>query len=169
MKRFCVFREVSRAEVKPKQVIDCRWVFKRKTDCFGRIVRWRARLVAKGFAQREWDSYSPDEISSPVAHKQRLRTMLSVCTALNMEIRQLDIKAAFLQSDLTEKIYLRMPPDRRVPGQEDRILELSRAIYGLKQASASFYGDVSAKLKSMGFKATVGDPCLFERTNEKGK
>jgi hypothetical protein len=68
-----------------------------------------------------------------------------------MEIRQLDIKAAFLQSDLTEKIYLRMPPDRRVPGQEDRILELSRAIYGLKQASASFYGDVSAKLKSMGF------------------
>jgi hypothetical protein len=59
------------------------------------------RLCAK-----EWDSYNPDEISSPVAHKQSLRTMLSVCTALNMEIRQLDIKAAFLQSDLTEKIYL---------------------------------------------------------------
>ena len=39
MKRFGVFKEVSRAEVKPKQVIDCRWVFKRKTDCFGRIVR----------------------------------------------------------------------------------------------------------------------------------
>ena len=28
MKRFGVFKEVSRAEVKPKQVIDCRWVFK---------------------------------------------------------------------------------------------------------------------------------------------
>jgi hypothetical protein len=52
--------------------------------------------------------------------------------------------------------------------REDAIMELRRAVYGLKQASASFYNAMDSHLKSKGFVPTLGDPCLYRRVNTNG-
>ena len=110
MKAFEVYERVPRSAAQGRQILGCKWVYKRKTGKHGEVTRYRARLVAQGYRQKEWDSFNPDEISSPVAHKETLRTFLSTATGLDLEVYCCDVKAAFLQSYLSEKIYLKAPP-----------------------------------------------------------
>ena len=133
MKAFGVYERVPQSVAQGRQILGCKWVYKRKTGKDGEVTRYRARLVAQGFRQREWDSFNPDEISSPVAHKDTLRLFLSTAAGLNLRVHS-DVKAAFLQSNLSEKIYLRAPPgyESKTEKGEEEILELHRAIYGLK-------------------------------------
>jgi len=69
-----------------------------------------------------------------------------------------------------EKIYLKAPPgyESKTSTGEDEILELHQAIYGLKQSSASFWEAISSHLYSIGFKSTMGDPCLMKRVDDDG-
>ena len=71
------------------------------------MVWYRARLVAQGFRQKAYDSYVQIKLS---AHKDSLRLFLSVCAAENSKIYQADVKAAFLQAPLDEKIFVKSPP-----------------------------------------------------------
>ena len=170
MSSFGVYQRVPVSVANGRQILGCRWVYKRKIDKDGSVYRYRARLVAQGYRQKEWDSFNPDEISSPVAHKETLRLFLSTAAGLNLRIFSADVKAAFLQSPLMEKIYLKAPPgyESKTSTGEDEILELHQAIYGLKQSSASFWEAISSHLYSIGFKSTMGDPCLMKRVDDDG-
>ena len=47
--------------------MDCKWIFKKKQEAIGRdIVRFKARLVARGFTQEEGVGF--DEIFSLVVN-----------------------------------------------------------------------------------------------------
>lgn len=165
MKLFTVYEELSMDLVpKGRQVLGCKWVYKRKRDKHGNIVRYRARVVALGFRQRAYDSFHPEETYSPVISKDSLRLFLSISAKENLSIYQADVKAAFLQAPLTEEIYMKAPPGytKQVNGH-DVIWKLKRAVYGLKQASACFWTAVSQHLISLGFNSLTGDPCLFQK------
>lgn len=127
--------------------------------------------MAKGFLQRPFDSFHPDECYSPVVSKDSLRLFLSLCAAQGLRVHQADVKAAFLQSPLSENIFMKPPPG--YPSVDDNgeeiVLELSKAVYGLKQASASFWGALNEHLTVMGFTSVTGDPCLFKKTLSNGK
>ena len=170
MKRFGVYKRVPKSAARGKQILGVKWVFKRKTNKSGKVTRYRARLVAQGFRQREWDSFNPDDIHSPVVHKDSLRMLLSIAAAENLHVHQADVKAAFLQAPLKEKIYIRAPPGyaSRTADGEEEVLELSQAIYGLKQSSACFYEAVREHLLALGFTTVVGDPCVFKRVSPDG-
>lgn len=165
MERFGVFRRVPKSAAQGRQILGCRWVYKRKVNKLGQVSRYRARLVAQGFLQRAFDSYQPDETYSPVVHKDTLRLFLSLCAAENLQVKTLDIKTAFLQSYLKESIFLRSPPGyaTRTPNGEEEVLELSRAIYGLKQSSACFFDAMHEHLIAKGYESILGDPCLFRK------
>ena len=72
MERFGVFKRVPKEAARGKQLLVCRWVYKRKIGKNGEVTRYRARLVAQGYAQRAYSSYQPDEIFSPVVHKRHV-------------------------------------------------------------------------------------------------
>jgi hypothetical protein len=169
MERFQVYNRVPRSAAKGRQILGCGWVYKRKVNKLGEVVRYRGRLVARGCSQRPFDSFDPDHTYSPVCHKDSLRLFLSVCAAENLQVRKLDVTAAFLQAELDEKIYMRMPPgySSTIDGEE-AIMELKRAVYGLKQASASFFNAMDQHLRKKGFVPTLGDPCLYRRVNSNG-
>jgi hypothetical protein len=142
MTKFGVYKKLPKSAAGNRQILGCRWVYKRKTNKNGEVVRYRARLVAQGYRQREYDSFDPNSTFSPVVHKDTLRMFLSICAAENLRIFQADVKAAFLQAPLDEKIFLRAPPGYKEVDEatgEEVVWELSTAVYGLKQASNCFW------------------------------
>ena len=51
MTKFGVYKALSRSAAGNRQILGCRWVYKRKVNKFGEVVRYRPRLVAQGFRQ----------------------------------------------------------------------------------------------------------------------
>ena len=47
----------------------------------------------------------------------------------------MDVKTAFLNGELEEKIYMAQPQGFVIKGQERKVCKLKRSIYGLKQSS----------------------------------
>ncbi|CAM8977353.1 unnamed protein product [Rhodiola kirilowii] len=46
----------------------------------------------------------------------------------------MDVKAAFLNGDLEEEIYMKHPEGFVMPGQEHKVCKLVKSLYGLEQA-----------------------------------
>ena len=52
MTKFGVYKALPRSAAGNRQILGCRWVYKRKVNKFGEVVRYRARLVAQEFRQK---------------------------------------------------------------------------------------------------------------------
>jgi hypothetical protein len=83
-------------------------VFKVKHHAHGSIEHYKAQLVAKGFKQKYGLDY--DETFSPVVKPATIRILLSMSLSRQWHIHQLDIRNAFLNGFLDEKVYMRQPP-----------------------------------------------------------
>ena len=66
------------------RAVECKWVFKKKTDMDGNVSVYKARLVAKGFRQVQGVDY--DETFSPVAMLKSVRIMLAIAAYFDYEI-----------------------------------------------------------------------------------
>ena len=115
--------------------VECKWVFKKKTDMDGNVSVYKARLIAKGFRQVQGVDY--DETFSPVAMLKSVRIMLAIAAYFDYEIWQMDVKTAFLNGNLTEDVYMIYPEGFVDPANFDKVCKLQKSIYGLKQASQS--------------------------------
>ena len=62
------------------KAIGCKWVFKKKNDSSGNIKRYKTRLVAKGFAQKEGIDYK--KTFSYVSKKDYLHIIMSLVAIL---------------------------------------------------------------------------------------
>jgi hypothetical protein len=147
------------------------WVNKVKLNKHMEIDKYRSRFVVCGNHQREGDSYDADEISSPVVHKDSLRTFLSLAAGSDLKLFQADVKAAFLQAPLNESIYVKAPQGYERTNEDgvEMVMKLTSALYSLKQAAACFWNAMSEHLISLGYESTIGDPCLFKRVLDDGQ
>ncbi|KAJ9520572.1 hypothetical protein QJQ45_007425 [Haematococcus lacustris] len=137
--------------------LDNRWVSSVKRDGRGSIVRFKARLVVKGFLQREGIDFH--ELHAPVSKHATVRALLAVAAAEDMELEHLDVKTAFLNGKLEEVIYM-----HQSAGYEDgsgRVCRLHRALYGLRQAPRAWHARLKEELEQLGFTASAADSCLF--------
>ena len=66
-----------------QKAIDCRWVLVRKNDKHGKIVKYKACLVAQGFSQKPGTDYSDNSTLALVMCFKTLRTMLASSTIYN--------------------------------------------------------------------------------------
>ncbi|RVX00945.1 Retrovirus-related Pol polyprotein from transposon TNT 1-94 [Vitis vinifera] len=89
------------------KTIGCKWVFKTKKDSLGNIERYKVRLVAKGFTQKEGIDYT--ETFSPVSKKDSLRIILALVAHFDLELQQMDVKTTFLNEELEEEVYMKQP------------------------------------------------------------
>lgn len=119
--------------VATQKAIGCKWVFKTKRAADGSIERHKARLVVKGYTQKEGVDFS--ETFSPVSTKDSFRIIMALVAHYDMELHQIDVKTAFLNGELEEEIYMQQPEGFIQVGNEHLVCRLKRSIYGLKQAS----------------------------------
>ena len=84
----------------------------------------------------------------PVARYETVRLLLATAALENWDIEVLDIKTAFLYSDLDEEIYMQQPEGFIIKGQEHKVYKLKKAIYGLKQASYAWNKQIHKSLQS---------------------
>lgn len=146
-----------------RKSVGSKWVFKLKRDENGKIVRYKARLVAQGFTQKYGVDY--DEVFAPVARSTTLRIFLSFAGKLKFCVKQYDIKTAFLNGDLKEEIYLRPPQGFKF---DDKVYKLNKSLYGLKQAARVWNETLHNELVKIGFVQNETDKCLYvlrERDN----
>ena len=145
-----------------RSAIGVKWVFKMKTKADGSIERFKCRLVAKGFQQKEGLDYS--EVFAPVAKAPTIRVLCAAAANKGWLVEQLDIKTAFLYGELNEEIYIQQPP-----GFEDgtnKVCLLKKVIYGLKQAPRKWYSKLWEELQGMGFNRSDCDEAMFMRGEE---
>ena len=139
-------------------IIGAKWVYTRKIDGeTGKPSAYKARWVAKGYTQIEGVDFN--ELYASVAHKDSIRVFLSLVNYLNLECDQVDIKAAFLNGDLKETLYLSPPEGSDIPA--NKVLLLRKSLYGLKQSPRCFNDALDKWLRSQGMNPTNADPCVY--------
>jgi len=131
-----------------------KWVFTIKWDG-----RYKARYVAKGFAQRFGRDY--DETFAPVVNSASTKMLLALACSMGLQVRQFDVPNAFLKGVLKNEVYMIPPKGFATPGM---ICRLIKTIYGLKQSSKEFYEVLRNFLVSIGFSTLKSDPCVYVKT-----
>ena len=143
-----------------RKIVSCKWIFKKKIDAaeIDRI-RFKARLVARGFTQEQGIDYN--EVFSPVVKHTTIRMLLAMVAKRNWELEQLDVKTAFLHGGLEETIYMSKPEGFISPGNENKVCLLKRSIYGLKQASRQWHKTFDDHMQKVGFISSRYDSCVY--------
>ena len=159
------FSELKVWELVPKpkgaNVVGTRWVYDVKVDSSGAVSRYKARLVAQGFSQKEGIDYN--ETFAPTMHVKTMRVLLALAARENLEVHQYDISTAFLHASLQETVYVRQPKGHVVKGKEEWVYKLNKAMYGLKNAPKAYSDHFMSVLRDLGFKQSTRDECLWSR------
>jgi len=116
----------------------------------GEIDRYKARLVEKGFEQRE--GYDYEEIFSPVTRMETMRLIIALAAQRQWKIHQMNVKSAFLNDPLDEEVYVKQPLGFIQSGKEEKVYKLTKALYGLKQAPRAWNKRIDSFLHATRFK-----------------
>ena len=135
--------------------ISTRWVY--TTKIVNEEQTLKARLVAKGFQDKDANNIRND---SPTCSKESLRIVLGIIASHGWTCRSMDIKTAFLQSKLLDRpVYLLPPKEAEVP--PGHIWKLSKCVYGLTDASRSWYLTLRQELIKLGATVSKYDQAIF--------
>ncbi|CAI7806087.1 unnamed protein product, partial [Closterium sp. NIES-54] len=140
-----------------RKAITSKWLFKIKSDADGKIERYKSRLVAKGYQQKEKVDFK--ELFAPVVKPTTLRTLLVGAAIKGWVVKQMDVTTAFLNGILEEEIFM-----AQTEGFDDgigRVWKLKKALYGLKQAPRQWYLKLREFLEEIGFTPSFADHSLF--------
>jgi hypothetical protein len=81
-----------------KKAIDVKWVYKLKMNSKGKVTRHKARLVARGFLQKEGIDYG--EVFAPVTRMETIRLVTAISNLNDWPMYQMDVKSAFLNGPI---------------------------------------------------------------------
>nr|GEY53648.1 hypothetical protein [Tanacetum cinerariifolium] len=136
-----------------KSIIRLKWLQKNKKDEDQTVIRNKARLVAKGYAQEEGIDFK--ESFAPVARLEAVWIFIAYAAHKSFLIFQMNVKTEFLSGPLKEEVYVAQPDEFVDPDHPEKLYQLRKSLYRLKQAPRAWYNELSNFLTSKGF--TKGD------------
>lgn len=141
-----------------RKAVGSKWVLNVKPDGTK-----KARLVARGFTQIEGIDFF--DTFAPIAKPATIRMFFIVANNLKYFIHQADVRAAYLNGDIDEEVWMDQPPGYEASGKDGQKLhcKLVKALYGTKQAGRVWRKCIREFLEQLGFKMSLFDPCLFTR------
>jgi hypothetical protein len=134
--------------------IDCHMIFDVK---LGENYRRKARLVAGGHKTE-----APASITySSVVSRDSVRIAMLIAALNDLDVLSCDIQNAYLTAPCREKVYT-------IAGDEfgsdsGKTMLITRALYGLKSAGASFRAFLGEHLHDMGYRPCLADPDVWLR------
>ena len=144
--------------------ISTRIVLKTKYKADGSFDKYKARLVVRGFMQKEgidfYDTFTPtSEIST-------FRILAAEAAQSGWRIMHADVKNAFCNAVIdVPNTFITLPSGITFhddnPGP-NRGLQLVKALYGLKQAPRLWFKDLTSHLKSKGLTPCKRDTTLYK-------
>ena len=147
----------------------------RKCNENGKVVRYKARLVAQGFSQRPGIDY--EETYSPVVDAITFRYLINMTVHEKLEMHLMDVVTAYLYGSLDHNIFMKIPEALKVPeaynvpkayknSQENCSIRLQKSLYVLKQSGRMWYNRLSEYLLNEGYKNDPICPCIFIRRSK---
>jgi hypothetical protein len=88
-------------------VVGTKWIFKNKLNENGVIIKNKAKLFCKGYAQVEGIDF--EENFSPIERLEVIRMFLAFTCFKNFKIYHMDVKSTFLNGTLEEEVYVEQP------------------------------------------------------------
>jgi hypothetical protein len=123
---------------RPKQnIVGTKWMFCSKQDEHGVVTRNKARLVVKGYSQVEGLNF--EETFALVASLESIHILLAYVTHHDFKLYQIDVKNAFLNGPIKEKIYVEQPPGFEDQEYPNHVYKFHKILYGLKQAFRAWH------------------------------
>ena len=89
------------------KTLGSKWIFTRKMKVDGTIDKYKARLVVKGYRQKEGLDYF--DTYSPLSRITSIRVFIAIAALRGLEIHQMDVKTAFLNGKLEEDVFMTQP------------------------------------------------------------
>ena len=153
-------RPTSKNYEKRPNIIDSKWVFKKKNDVDDSI-KYEARLVIRGFKDK--NLYELTETYAPVSRLPLVRAVLAIINYYDLEACQLDVKTAFLNDTIKEDMFMEIPEGMNISEETKRtkVCKLQKSLYGLKISPKRWNEKFTEVAKSMGLQNDENDPCLF--------
>jgi len=147
-------------------LLGLKWVFKLKRDETGKIARYKARLVARGFAQRPEDY---DNTHSPTLSQLALRVIVALAALKGWRLTQADFTGAYLNPTLDKNVLVRVPRGYSQYAAASA-LQLNKGLYGLHQSGALWYFVLIDAMLELGYKPQMhGEQCVLVRKLSSGR
>ena len=150
------FEEVSWNRSKGQRVLSCMWVFVYKTDKHGFLVKCKARLVVCGNQQAKGDL--PTRATTLAS--MSFRALMAIAAEYDLELEQMDAVNAFVNCNLDEVVYMRLPPGYEKAG---KVLRLRKALYGLRRSPLLWQKDLTTTIQDLGFTKIPQEPCVMRK------
>jgi hypothetical protein len=147
---------------KGQRVLKGKLVFKTKLDKNGDIERYKVRWVVLGCLQRKGRDY--DQTFAGVCKSSTWKIALALAAEYDLEIEQMDVDTAFLNSDVDSEVYVDLPPGWAEPDytyNENDCCKLLKGLYGLKQSPRLWQAKLKASLRVLGFEPLLTDNCVY--------
>jgi hypothetical protein len=177
-----VWKVLPRKEIpRSAKIIPCFMFLKEKNNADGSLERIKARLVAGGHVQ---DSKVYGDTSSPTADLTSVFTVFTIAAKENMKVVTLDIKGAYLNASMKEKVYMKLSKELTsiflamngcekfkefVSSDGCLNVELLKALYGCIESALLWFMELRDFLLKIGFVINPADPCVFVRATKDGK
>lgn len=160
-----VDRPIKMSNGKKANIIDSRWIFKRKEET-NESIRHKARLVIRGFKDKT--HYELRDTYAPVSRLPLVRAVIAIINKLNLEVLQLDVKTAFLNGEIEEEIFMEIPEGTAHSDKErrEKVCRLLRALYGHKISPKKWNKKFTETAKKLGLENSDLEPCLFTWRDE---
>src|SRR5579859_1806444 len=103
-----------------RESVTNKFMVKHKKDEHARIVRLKARFVARGFSQIYRVNYL--DTYAPIVKLALIRILLTIAAIFELEIHQMDVVTAFLAGNLEEEIFMEQLEGFKIGSKEDDLM-----------------------------------------------
>ncbi|CAM9800095.1 unnamed protein product [Sphacelaria rigidula] len=131
------------------------WSFQWKTNEHSYVMKAKARLVFRG----DRDEIGDISTFSPTPSSTTNRVAAAVACAEGITIFHFDVEQAFVHCELNDEMYMRLPSG--LGGRSGTVVHLRKGLYGIRQATREWFGELGKTLKSLGFDQILVDPYIY--------
>ena len=150
------------AEADPSRTLSSRLLLKWSKNPDG-TPRAKARLIVRGYADRDALEGKIDT-AAPTTSRLSRSMLLSMMATMRWNCWTADVSTAFLQGLPQERqLWVKLPAEalKILGASPDTRMFLKKPCYGQLDAPRRWFLEAVRRLKSLGFRQHILDPCLF--------